>query len=87
VALDRKSVANLPEAAVKRQTPGESESSAAGAYRCLCGRLLARLVPQGVELKCRRCKRHVIVPLEPSGKEAERYPDGRSPSRGEERKL
>jgi len=25
--------------------------------RCLCGNLLARLVPEGVELKCRRCKR------------------------------
>lgn len=34
--------------------------------RCLCGSLLARLVPEGVELKCRRCKRHVIVPLEAS---------------------
>lgn len=33
-------------------------------FRCLCGSLLARLVPDGVELKCRRCKRHVIVPLE-----------------------
>jgi uncharacterized metal-binding protein YceD (DUF177 family) len=26
--------------------------------------MLARLVPGGVELKCRRCKRQVIVPLE-----------------------
>lgn len=34
--------------------------------RCLCGSLLARLVAQGVELKCRRCKRATIVPLEPS---------------------
>ena len=33
-------------------------------FRCLCGSLLARLVPQGVELKCRRCKRHVILPLQ-----------------------
>ena len=32
--------------------------------RCICGNLVARLVPQGVELKCRRCKRYVIVPLE-----------------------
>ena len=33
-------------------------------FRCLCGSMLARLVPEGVELKCRRCKRQVIVPLE-----------------------
>jgi hypothetical protein len=29
----------------------------------MCGSLLARLVPEGVELKCRRCKRQVVVPL------------------------
>jgi len=32
--------------------------------RCCCGSLLARVVEDGVELKCRRCKRHVIVPLD-----------------------
>jgi phage FluMu protein Com len=31
--------------------------------RCGCGSLLARLVPGGVELKCRRCKRQVVIPL------------------------
>jgi hypothetical protein len=31
--------------------------------RCGCGSLLARRVPGGVELKCRRCKRTVVVPL------------------------
>lgn len=35
----------------------------ATAFRCLCGSLLARLVPEGVELKCRRCRRRIIVPL------------------------
>lgn len=30
--------------------------------RCLCGSLLARLRMEGVELKCRRCKRVVIIP-------------------------
>lgn len=30
--------------------------------RCLCGNLLARLVPDGVELKCRRCKRTLRLP-------------------------
>jgi len=32
--------------------------------RCHCGSLLARLVEGGVELKCRRCKRVVVIPLE-----------------------
>jgi len=32
-------------------------------FRCLCGSLLARLVPEGVELKCRRCKRQIVIPL------------------------
>ena len=32
--------------------------------RCLCGKLLARLVPGGVELKCRRCQRYLLVPLD-----------------------
>ena len=31
--------------------------------RCLCGSLLARVVDGGVELKCRRCKRTVFVPV------------------------
>lgn len=29
--------------------------------RCGCGSLLARLRPDGVELKCRRCKRVVML--------------------------
>jgi phage FluMu protein Com len=33
-------------------------------FRCHCGNLLARLVPGGVELKCRRCKRTVVISLE-----------------------
>ena len=31
--------------------------------RCVCGSLVARLVEGGVELKCRRCKRTVVVSL------------------------
>jgi phage FluMu protein Com len=45
----------------------ETKQPSAGAtekpLRCLCGSLLARLVCNGVELKCRKCKRHIIVPL------------------------
>jgi len=40
--------------------------------RCICGSLLARLVPDGVELRCRRCKRIVVVPLEKQGAEGAR---------------
>jgi hypothetical protein len=32
--------------------------------RCTCGSLLARWTPAGLELKCRRCKRHVVVAIE-----------------------
>ncbi len=31
------------------------------AHRCSCGSLLARLVPGGIELKCRRCKRIAVL--------------------------
>jgi hypothetical protein len=30
--------------------------------RCACGSLLARLCARGIELKCRRCKRVVVIP-------------------------
>jgi phage FluMu protein Com len=29
--------------------------------RCLCGRLLARLTDAGIELKCPRCRRIVVI--------------------------
>ena len=32
--------------------------------RCHCGSLMARVTPRGIELKCRRCKRVVIVAAE-----------------------
>ncbi len=46
--------------------------------RCLCGSLVARRVPDGVELKCRRCKRTVVLPLEvaPTARVSERRPEG-----------
>ncbi|MEO8179871.1 MAG: hypothetical protein ABI895_13645 [Deltaproteobacteria bacterium] len=51
--------------------PGGSGAGALGrgselegrAHRCSCGSLLARLVAGGVELKCRRCKRIVLLPF------------------------
>ena len=38
--------------------------------RCLCGNLLARVVGDRVELKCRRCKRTLLVPLAPRRRSA-----------------
>jgi len=35
-----------------------------GPIRCGCGSLLGRLVPEGIEVKCRRCKRTFVIPLE-----------------------
>lgn len=32
--------------------------------RCCCGSLLARLVGEGVEIKCRRCKHTQVLPLD-----------------------
>ncbi|RKG99280.1 hypothetical protein D7Y13_10090 [Corallococcus praedator] len=45
---------------------GCGPQGSAGELRCMCGSLLARLVPGGVELKCRRCHRTQVVPLEGS---------------------
>ena len=30
--------------------------------RCACGSLMAKITPQGVEIKCRRCKRLQVIP-------------------------
>ncbi len=49
----------LPSSPETRPAPEPSDSC-----RCACGSLLARLVPSGVEIKCRRCKRTLVIPLE-----------------------
>jgi len=41
----------------------DAGSPAPGECRCACGSLLARLVDGAVELKCRRCKRILLLPL------------------------
>jgi hypothetical protein len=51
-------------AGLSSPTPAPLRAPAGGCEcRCSCGSLLARLVEGGVELKCRRCKRTVVVPL------------------------
>lgn len=65
-----------------RSPDGKSESSDDGSggdlLRCLCGSLLARRVPEGIELKCRRCKRTLVVPLLDDAAWTEVHP-GREP--------
>lgn len=31
--------------------------------RCACGHLMAKLKAQGLELKCKRCKRIILIPF------------------------
>lgn len=42
--------------------------------RCHCGALMARVTPRGIELKCRRCKRVVVVAAERAHSEWVRVP-------------
>jgi DNA-directed RNA polymerase subunit RPC12/RpoP len=39
----------------------------AEALRCRCGSLVARVIAGGVELKCRRCRRRLLVKLGAAG--------------------
>ena len=48
-------VARAERSRIDRRDPNEC--------RCVCGSLVARRVPDGVELKCRRCKRTVVLSL------------------------
>ncbi len=44
------------------RAPAEAERSGPAAeVRCHCGSLMARLVANRLELKCRRCKRVVVI--------------------------
>jgi hypothetical protein len=52
---------------VAKAERSRSERSDPRECRCLCGSLVARRVHNGVELKCRRCKRTVVLPLELTG--------------------
>jgi hypothetical protein len=49
--------------ACREELPGAADADPAADCRCLCGSLLARMVEGAVELKCRRCKRTLLVPL------------------------
>lgn len=43
-----------------------------GECRCDCGNLLARWRDGDLELKCRRCKRRVVVNVPPAPREVQR---------------
>lgn len=43
--------------------------------RCECGQLIAKLRTDGVELKCKRCKRIVVIPYSREGRDAEVVPN------------
>jgi phage FluMu protein Com len=38
-------------------------SADCGETRCACGQLIAKVRGQGLELKCKRCKRIIIIPF------------------------
>jgi phage FluMu protein Com len=40
-----------------------SESQQSNETRCECGQLIAKVRDQGLELKCKRCKRIVVIPF------------------------
>jgi phage FluMu protein Com len=40
-----------------------SRSADCGETRCECGQLIAKVRGQGLELKCKRCKRIVVIPF------------------------
>ena len=44
-------------------TTSSSRSANSGETRCECGQLIAKVSGQGLELKCKRCKRIVVIPF------------------------
>ena len=44
-------------------TSSNSHSADCGETRCECGQLIAKMRGQGLELKCKRCKRIVVIPF------------------------
>jgi hypothetical protein len=44
-------------------TPPASHPADCGETRCECGQLIAKVCGQGLELKCKRCKRIMVIPF------------------------
>ncbi len=45
------------------ETSSSSHSGDRSETRCECGQLIAKVRGQGLELKCKRCKRIVVIPF------------------------
>lgn len=45
------------------ETSSSSHSGDCSETRCECGQLIAKIRGQGLELKCKRCKRIVVIPF------------------------
>jgi hypothetical protein len=44
-------------------TPQINHLTDCGETRCECGQLIAKVCGQGLELKCKRCKRIIVIPF------------------------
>ena len=53
-----------PPGAVRASVEQDESACCTCDVRCQCGSLLARRIGSNVELKCRRCKRTFLIPLE-----------------------
>lgn len=53
----------------------ESSTPAHSEARCECGQLIAKLRRDGVELKCKRCKRIVVIPYSRMRRDAQLVPN------------
>lgn len=48
-------------------------------FRCECGQLMARWLDEGIQLKCKRCRRLVTIPFSEIGGEPPRlFPEGKA---------
>lgn len=56
--------------------------------RCLCGNLVARIIKDQIELKCKRCKRIHLIPLQSGGdlRAAKKHPKSQEKKGTEGRK-
>jgi len=43
--------------------PDQTRRSEPSETRCECGQLIAKMRDTGIELKCKRCKRIVLIPF------------------------
>lgn len=51
-------------------------------FRCFCGSLVARILKDHVELKCRRCKRIHLIPIQAASPGAAKEPSCEPKERG-----